>query len=45
MNIIFLLLVIGSLIWIPIFLTIGLVNIIRRRSYKKSFKEAGFSSL
>ena len=42
MNIIFLLLVIGSLIWIPIFLTIGLVNIIRRRSYKKSFKEAGF---
>lgn len=42
MDIIFLLLILGCLIWIPIFLAIGLVNIIRRQSYKKSFKGAGF---
>ena len=45
MNIIFLLLVIGSLIWVPIFLTLGLINIIRKRSSKKSFKLAGISAL
>lgn len=45
MDTVFLLLALASLFCIPIFLTMGLVRIIRRRSAKKRFKLAGISTL
>lgn len=45
MNTVFLLLVLASLFCIPIFLTMGLVSVIRRRSSKKRFKLAGISAI
>ncbi len=45
MDNVFLLLAIVSLFCIPIFLTMGLISVIRRRSFKKRFKLAGISAL
>ncbi len=45
MDTVFLLLALASLFCIPIFLIMGLVRIIRRRSAKKRFKLAGISTL
>lgn len=45
MDNVFLLLAIVSLFCIPIFLTMGLISVIRRRSSKKRFKLAGMSVL
>lgn len=45
MNTVFLLLVLASLFCIPIFLTMGLVSVIRRCSSKKRFKLAGISAI
>ncbi len=45
MNIIFLLIQLVSLVCIPIFLTMGLICVIRRRSSKKHFRLAGISVL
>lgn len=45
MNTVFLLLMLASLFSIPIFLIMGLVNVIRKRSPKKRFKLAGISVL
>ncbi|WP_275564654.1 hypothetical protein [Acetatifactor aquisgranensis] len=45
MNTVFLLSFLACLICVPIFITMGLVNIIRRRPSKKRFKLAGVSAL
>ncbi len=45
MDTVFLLLALASLVCIPIFLTMGLIRVIQRRSSKKKFKLAGISVL
>lgn len=45
MSTVFLLIFLAGLICVPIFITMGLVNIIRRRPSKKRFKLAGVSAL
>lgn len=45
MNTVFLLLALASLCCIPVFLTLGLISVIRRKESKKRFKLAGISIL